>query len=173
MMVRVMRYLIGLVIAIVLLALILPHVGYPSTRFLPPIWVYQKAQSKTNGIVTAKHSELTNDPFRIGVHMYFIDYKFYAPPIDQPDNKHLVEYNGEIKIDDENLYSSIHLTNYIPVRYEQTYPWVNGVDSPGPGVGCGEGSNVWSGWWMWLGAAFVLGFFIMVIIDQFAAKQDI
>jgi hypothetical protein len=181
-MVRLLRYLVGLIIAVILLILILPHVGVPTTRFVPPPWLYQQAGSLTPGQVTNKRDEQTNDPFQIGKRLYFLDYTFDAPPIDQPDSKKTVSYNGEVRCD-EDMYQHFEVRNQIEVKYLKSYPWINGVEEKrylgpgdvvsGPGLGCGEGSNILSGWLIWVGVALVAGYLVMVVIDQFARKQDI
>lgn len=179
-MVRLGRYLLGLIIATVLLVVILPHVGYPESRYVPPQIEYQKADGMTTGWIVNKRDVPSDDPFRIGDRLYFFDYTFNAQPIDHPEAKKTVTYQGEVRCD-RDMYQHFQVGDHLDVKYLQSYPWVNGVEerrelygvvSYGPGIGCGEGSNILSGWLIWPGVALVLAYIIMAIIDQFAPKQD-
>jgi hypothetical protein len=183
------KFLLGLLIAVIALPLVLPHVGVPQTRFLPPPVIYQQAKGLISAEVTNAYYSPTNDPFNVGGRLYFIDYRFTGPAVDNPPgSKKTQEYTGTVRvtqdqykhfvppsINDPNYYAgdTTPELKYVTVRYEKTYPWVNGVDDPPIGIGCGEGSNILSGWLIWVGAAIVLGYILMAIIDQFTGKEDI
>jgi hypothetical protein len=187
---RLGRYLLGLFISVIVLPLVLPHVGVPQTRFLPPPIVYQQATGLVPGDILKAYNVPTNDPFNVGGELYFVDYRFFAPPVDSPPGaKSTQEYTGTVRIASKESYEKFTTPVFgtpaysmnggnpviqnITVRYEKTYPWVNGLDDPPIGIGCGEGSNILSGWLIWVASVFVLAFIIMVIIDQFASKEDI
>ena len=76
---RVLRYLAGLFIATLLLVLILPFVGIPQSKFLPPFMAYAKATGSAWGVITKKEISPTANPFKTGDHVYLLDYKFKAP----------------------------------------------------------------------------------------------
>lgn len=194
---RFLRFLIGLVVAVILLTIILPHVGVPTSRYLPPTLVYQKATGIVTGQVTNKDDQPSNNPFRIGDRIYFIYYTFSAPKVDQkidlpqvpvqpandkPKKKQYIkkpkleymDYTGEIRVE-KAAFDAYKVGDGISVRYEKTYPWVNGVDpvNGGMGVGVGEGSNILSGWLVWAGVAIVLGALIAAAISYFSEKEDL
>lgn len=168
---RPLRFLVSLIISFVLLVVILPYVGIPQTHFLPPPLVYQKATSWTEGDITGLRYVPSSDPFRIGDRNYFCDYTFWAPKMGEPPgSKHRFEYTGTVRLPDRVSYLMLQDTPppYLRIRYEATYPWINGVDDPPLGVGCGEGSNILSGWLIWVGAVFVLALIFTAIINHFS-----
>ena len=165
---RVGRFFIGLVIAIVLLGLVLPLIGIPKSHFLPPTWVYRKAEKVTSGRIVKVYSPVTNDPFKVGEHMYFIDYVFQAP---DPVSGAAQTYNGTMRLS-QDLYQTSKVDERVPIRYEKTYPWINGVDVEGAGLGCGEGSNVLSGWLIWVLVSIVLAYIIGKILGKYGVQED-
>jgi hypothetical protein len=170
---RLFRYLFCLVLAIVVLGFALPFFGIDQAHFLPPTWVYKKAQGQVAGIIYNKYSVQTNDPFRIGQRLYFWQYYFYADAIQPGKTKPVqTEFYGEVRVPQE-VYDTIKQNQGVTVRYEKTYPWINGLDDPPAGLGCGPASNILSGWLLWLGAAAVLGFVFMGILQNFLPKEDI
>jgi hypothetical protein len=188
---KAMRFAIGLIVSIVLLAIALPYFGVSKAKFLPPTLVYQKAQGGITGQIVNKYSVQTNDPFKIGERMYFVQYIFTAPKVDQQpvqipliNGKQVVnkkkkkpgdmDYLGEIRVN-QNTYEYFKIGDGIQVRFEKTYPWVNGVDPAqgGQGVGVGEGSNVLSGWLIWAGLAVVMGGILATVIGHYSEKEDI
>ena len=109
-----------------------------------------------NGVITKKEVSPTANPFKTGDHVYLLDYKFKAPAAllrgqTQPGQKQL--YNAQIKVDaatwgdmENPLKSGIQVGQLVHVKYETTYPDINGIDKPDLGLGCGPGSNLLSGW---------------------------
>lgn len=172
---RLVRYFVALIISFVLVYVGAPLVGIPKSHLLPPTAVYKSATGTTTGIVTAYRYSVTNNPFYVGDKIWFVDYKFRAP--DPAAVKlgaakpNMVVYTGSFR---QPTKLEIRVGSKLPIRYETTYPDVNGVDVPREGgVGCGEGSNILSGWLIWLTGTFVLAFGVMMIIERFQNVEDI
>ena len=194
---RVVRFLIGTVIAAILLVIVLPYVGVPRSHILPPAMVWQKAQGVTRGVVTAKYYDVTGNPFNVGGKEYFVKYQFVAkaPPasgaviIGKPQ-----VYSGIIRVDqpaydeikvtaDQQTLNNVHQQTDIPavpgqifrVQYEVTYPYINGVIAPAEFTGrnIGEGSNNSSGWILWIVVALFVGYLTMMLLEQFGSKENI
>ncbi len=188
---RVLRYLGGLVIATVLLAIILPLAGIPSSKFLPPGVAYGKATGVAVGVITQKEVEPTGNPFKVGDHVYLLDYKFKAPDPPprgqtQPGPKEV--HQAQIRVDetvwgdmDQPKKSGVQPGQLVRVRYEQTYPDINGiiksigyspVDMTDLGRGCGPGSNILSGWLLFLLGDLVLAYLLMMVVLERFGKQE-
>jgi hypothetical protein len=190
-----MRFFIGWVIALILLAMILPHVGVPQERFMPPSRVYSLAQGKANGNIVNKYTKETTDPFHPGDRVNYVDYEFKvvppAPPVigfgaesdaktkankksDNPTKaKDYISLESTVVVGNK-LYDNAEKGKSVPVRYEKTFPEINGIDDEEGGQAC-VGPNLWYSWhWLrWVGLSLVLGYVIMLLIDRFAVKQDI
>ncbi|MBV9852657.1 MAG: hypothetical protein JO250_23600 [Armatimonadetes bacterium] len=172
---RVVRFILGVLIAGVLLMFLLPLFGIPASHFLPPGRVYATAKGITWGTITAKRQMPTNNPFNIGGQMYFVDYTFSAPappPRGVPTYGSKQPYNGELRVTKE-FYDSFNVGDRFHVRYEKTYPWVNGVVEAANDRGVGEGSNILSGWLIWLGVTIALGYLLMTLFERFGKQEDI
>ncbi len=181
---RVLRYLGGLIIASVLLFLILPFVGVAQAKFLPPPLVYAKAAGSAYGVITKKEVSPTANPFKTGEHVYLLDYKFKAAPMAArglvPLGPKQV-YNTQIRVDsdvwgdpDNPQKSGMQPGQMVHVKYETTYPDVNGIDKPDLGRGCGAGSNIVSGWLLFVLLDLVLGYGIMaLVLERFGRQEDI
>ncbi len=181
---RVFRYLGGLVIATVLLAIILPLVGIAPSKFLPPNLAYAKATGEAYGLVTKKEVQPTGNPFKVGDHVYLVDYEFKAPdaPVrgqTQPGPKQL--HQAQIRVDDTIWGDADHPNKtgiqpgqLVQVKYETTYPDINGIDKPDLGRGCGPGSNILSGWILFAVLDLVLAYLLMMLVlERFGAKENI
>lgn len=181
---RVMRFLGGFLIASVLLFVALPFVGIPPSKFLPPNLAYTKATGSAWGRVTKKEVQPTGNPFKVGDHIYLVDYQFHAPdPLTRgetkPGPKQL--HSGQIRVDesvwgdaDNPGKSGIQPGQYVHVKYETNYPDISGIDRPDLGRGCGPGSNILSGWILFLVLDLVLGFLLMMLVlERFGAKENI
>lgn len=181
---RVFRYLGGLILATILLAVVLPLVGIPQAKFLPPSLAYAKAAGVARGTITKKEVQATANPFKVGDHVYLLDYTFYAPP---PLVRGEVKpgptqaYQGQIRVDqalwgdaDQPRKSGIQPGAIVRVRYEKTYPEISGIDYPEVGRGCGPGANILSGWIVFLVFDLALGYLLMmVVLERFGTKEDI
>jgi len=181
---RVLRYLGGLFIATLLLVLILPFVGISQSKFLPPFVAYAKATGSAYGVITKKEVTPTANPFKTGDHVYLLDYKFKAPAAiarGLPPSGPKQLYNAQIKVDsatwgdvDNPLKSGIQIGQMIHVKYETTYPDISGIDKPDLGLGCGAGSNILSGWILFLLLDLVLGYaFMALVLERFGRQEDI
>ncbi len=181
---RVLRYLGGLFLATVLLFLSLPFLGAAQSKFLPPPMVYAKATGSAWGVITKKEVSPTANPFKTGDHIYLLDYKFKAPlPAprgqSQPGPKQV--YNTQIKVDnatwgdmDSPRKSGMQPGQMVHVKYETTYPDINGIDKPDLGLSCGPGSNILSGWLLFVLLDLILAYGIMaLVLERFGRNEDI
>jgi len=170
---RLFLYVICFIASCVILSLVLPYAGIVKAKFLPPTWVYRKADQQVSGRITKTYSVQTNDPFHVGDRIYFWDYTFYAKEIPPGKTKpQLVQYYGEVRVEKES-FDKRQENDTVLVRYEKTYPWINGLDNPPIGLGCGEGANILSGWLIWLGVAAVVGFIFLGLVTYFMPKEDL
>ena len=181
---RVLRYLAGLFLATVLLFLILPLAGIPQSKFLPPPIVYAKATGSAYGVITKKETTPTTNPFKVGDHVYLLDYKFKAATLAARSPVPLGPkqvYNTQIRVDsdvwgdpDNPQKGGMQPGQMVHVKYETTYPDISGIDKPDLGRGCGPGSNILSGWLLFVLLDFALAYFIMaVILERFGRQEDI
>ncbi len=179
---RVLRFLAGFLIASVLLFIVLPLVGIPPSKFLPPNLAYTKADGLAPGRVTKKEVQPTGNPFKVGDHIYLVDYEFFAlGPLTRgetkPGPKQLC--TGQTRVDeaywgdaDHPKKTGIQPGQVIRIRYDKTYPDINGIDSVGRG--CGPGSNILSGWILFLVLDLVLGYLLMILVlERFGTKENI
>lgn len=175
---RVFRYLGGLIIATILLGIGLTVVGIPPSKFLPPPIVYNTAQGKAHGVVISKEVAPTANPFKVGDHIYLVKYAFRAPPpLGRGEAKSgpTQRYYGEVRVPDEETYTALQPDQVIPaIKYETTYPEINGIDDPNGGRSIGAGSNVLSGWIIFLVLDLLLAYGIMMLVlERFGTKEDI
>jgi len=181
---RVLRFLGGLFIATVLLVLILPFAGIPQSKFLPPPMAYAKATGSAYGVITNKEVSPTANPFKTGDHVYLLDYKFKAPPPAPrglPATGPKQVYNAQIKVEasvwgdmDNKLKTGMQIGQLVHVKYETTYPDINGIDKPVLGLGCGPGSNILSGWLLFLLLDLALAYGIMaLVLERIGRTEDI
>ena len=181
---RVLRYLGGLFIATLLLFLILPFVGVAQSKFLPPPMIYAKATGSAYGRITKKEISPTANPFKTGDHIYLLDYQFKAPapaPRGQTPSGPKQMYNTQIKVDsatwgdiDSPQKSGMQPGQLVHVKYETTYPEISGIDKPDLGLGCGPGSNILSGWLLFVLLDLILAYAIMaLVLERFGRNEDI
>ena len=182
---RVMRYLGGLLLASILLIILLPLVGIPQSKFLPPSLAYAKADGTATGVITKKEVQPTANPFKVGDHVYLLDYKFKAPdpPLrgqTTPGPKQI--HTSQIRVDgsvwgdaDQPTKSGVQPDQLVRVSYVKSYPDINGITGPVDlGRGCGPGSNILSGWLLFLLLDLVLGYAIMMLVlERLGAKENI
>ena len=175
---RVFRYLGGLVIATILLGIGLTVAGIAPSKFLPPPIVYNTAQGKAHGVVISKEVAPTANPFKVGDHIYLVKYAFRAPPpLARGETKPgpTQRYYGEVRVPDEQTYDALQPDYPIAaIKYETTYPDINGVDAPNGGRSVGPGSNILSGWIIFLVLDLALAYGIMmVVLERFGSKENI
>lgn len=200
---RIIRYVIGVIVAAILLAIVLPVVGVPSSRFLPPAHVWDVAKGYTRGEITDKFYTTTNNPFNVGDHIYHVEYAFNgkAPQStgQAPTNK-MTLYNGQVTVN-KNEYDAVLLpkgstqadkaksNEKIPVvpgqnvrvKYEPTAPEINGTQAllvNGSWVAWGGRStlgaaNILSGWLVWVVVALALGYGLMLVLERFGGRENI
>ena len=181
---RVLRYLAGLFLASVLLFIALPFVGIPPSKFLPPPLAYAKAEGLARGVITKKEVQPTANPFKVGDHVFLLDYQFLAPdPLVRgqlkpgPKQPHAgqIRVDGDVWGDPDNPgKGGMQPGQPVLVRYDKTYPDINGIDKPDLGRGCGPGSNILSGWIVFLVLDLALGYLLMMLVlERFGAKENI
>lgn len=173
---RVLRFLAGLIVASLLLYFILPLCGFVPAKFLPPPVVYNNAQGKAHGVVISKEVSPTGNPFKVGDHVYLVTYAFRAPPpLERGQTKPgpTVRYYG-IARTDEQTYTNVQADDPIPkIKYETTYPDINGIDDESGGRSVGAGSNILSGWLLFLLLDLAVAYGFMLILEQFTSKENI
>ena len=190
---RVIRFIIGVICGALFLGFVLPFAGIPSSHFLPPGHVWDRAQGVTWGTVTSKYYDVTQDPFHVGDLQYFVNYQYYAATqlasgvsLGKPQL-----YTGTVRLKDKGTYDDIAtppgvkvgdakakeivpvLPAHYRVRYEKTYPDISGIDTPWGGRNIGAGSNTLSGWLLWVLASFAVGYLFMLLFERFGAKENI
>ena len=181
---RVLRYLGGLFIATLLLVLILPFLGVAQSKFLPPPMVYAKATGSAYGRITRKEVSATSNPFKVGEHVYLLDYTFKAAPLAARSLMPLGPkqvYNTQIRVEgdvwgdpDSPQKNGMQPGQFVHVKYETTYPEISGIDKPDLGRGCGPGSNILSGWLLFVLLDLALAYGIMaLVLERFGRQEDI
>ena len=181
---RVLRFLGGLVVASALLFFVLPLLGIAQSKFLPPALVYAKATGSAYGVITRKEVTPTANPFKTGDHVYLLDYKFQAPAPPgrgqtRPGAKETINTQIRVESDvfgdvDNPQKSGMQPGQIVHVKYETTYPDINGIDKPDLGRGCGPGSNFLSGWLLFVLLDLVLAYAIMaVVLERFGRQENI
>ncbi len=182
---RVLRYGGGLVLATILLAVLLPLAGVVKSKFLPPSVAYGTAAGRAFGQITKKEVQPSANPFKVGEHIYLVDYQFYAPDPPgrgavKPGPKQL--RTGQVRVDqsvwgdsDHPEKSGVQPGDRVVVKYEKTYPEISGIVQPVDlGRGCGPGANILSGWLVFLAADLALGYVLMLLVmERFGAKENL
>lgn len=170
-----LRLLVGMVIAALLLAVAMPAVGIPRSHLLPPALVYQGALGKTRGVVTAHRHRETSNFFHVGDQVYFLDYRF---PAKTPAGLGVARpgawkaYQGSVRVD-SGVQSAVKVGQEVPVRYEITYPDINGIDASWGGRSEGEGSKLVSGWMFWAAGVLLLGYGISPLLERIWPRGNI
>ncbi len=173
---RVLRFLAGFLVASLLLWFILPLCGLVPAKFLPPGIAYNNAQGKAHGVVIKKEVSPTGNPFKVGDHIYLVTYAFRAPPpLDRGQTKPgpTVRYYGLARTD-EQTYNGVQPDDPVAkIKYETTYPDINGIDDGSGARSVGAGSNILSGWLIFLGLDLAMAYGLMLILEQFTTKENI
>ena len=192
---RVVRFILGVLVAGVLLMFLLPLVGVPSSHFLPPSRVFVAAQGMAKGNIVGKYYSDTGNPFHVGDQLYFLNYEFQAhtpPPHGVTTPGPLQTYTGTIRTDkatyDElpipadaknTTFASgqvITLAPYpVKIRYEKTYPEINGISDPwaNGARNIGAGSALVSGWIIWLLVMLFVGYLFMMVFERFGKQENL
>jgi hypothetical protein len=169
------RYAVGVALAILLLFIVCPLIGVPRAQLFPPGFVYGNATGQTKGVVTNKRKAPTSNPFHVGEHMSLIDYSFQAPytPLllgpQKSDPNHL--YTGTVKVANES-YDHFQIGQVVPVRYETTYPVISGIDQLEGGRSGAQGSGLLSAWIAWTIAILVLGYVISPWLERLMLRES-
>jgi hypothetical protein len=191
----ILRFIFGIVLAGILLAVILPFVGVPSSHYLPPAWVYNKATGQTRGYITGKYAATSGNPFTIGAEDYFLNYTYKAPITVKgvPGPKQI--FTGTVRVS-QDIYNAtgsapvpgaiqptvqqVTKEPYIPVRvkYEVTNPTISGLTGTWAltyenGRSIGPGSDNVGFWMIWIFVAIILGYFISILLGRFMAREEI
>ncbi len=200
---RVLRFLAGTLTAAILLGIVLPVVGVPSSRFLPPGHIYAVAKGYTRGEITDKFYTESGNPFTVGARSYHVDYAFNAKaPVGngQAPTAKMTLYYGQVVVD-KNEYDAVLLPKNdrtaeaaksnekigvvpgqnVRVKYEVSAPDINGVEAllvNSQWVAWGGRSTLgaagsFSGWLGWIVVALALGYGIMLILERFGGRENI
>lgn len=169
-----LRMLIGWLIAAILLNLLLPFAGIPHAQLVPPAIVYMNAGGRTKGVVIGKQSDPSSNPFKVGDHVWKINYAFRAtaPHILGTTGEGTSQrYLGSVAVS-EDAYNNVVIGESAPVKYEPSYPDISGIDVPGFGRSGGPGSSMWSFWWIWLFVSLIIGYFIAPLLERFILREN-
>jgi hypothetical protein len=169
------RYLIALVIAAVLMNIIMPYFGVPRSQLWPPAFGYSNAKGKAKGVITKKHKDDDPSPFKVGFKVSMVDYKFIAPykPLLLADPKPNPKktYEGWVLVED-SFYDKVQVGQFVPVKYDEEYPIISGIDMPGAGRNTQQGSNVLSMWIGWTFLTFALAWGISPLLERIALRES-
>lgn len=171
----ILSFLVGCVLAAILLTLVAPFIGIPRSHLLPPPVVYSGATGRAEGVIVGKHMGGTRNPFRVGDKTYFLDYQFRAPApatlgVKRPGVA--TPYKGTVMVDQRAYNATVYGTP-VPIRYEKTYPYISGIASLRNGRSIGEGSALLSGWLLWAFVSVVFGFLLASVLYRAAAHENI
>lgn len=199
---RVIRFLVGVLLAAILLAIVLPFVGVPSSRFLPPAHVWSVAKGYTRGEVTDKFYTETANPFNVGTHVFHVDYAFNAKApqsLGQAPTAKMTLYYGQVIVTQDEFNAvqvpkdstsdkakggekvAVAPGQSVRVKYEPSAPEVNGTQAllvSGNWLAWGGRSttgaaNILSGWLVWVLAALAGGYGIMLVLERFSGRENI
>lgn len=175
------RFAIGLVIALILLCLILPPIGVPRAQIFPPFYGYQNATGTTRGQVTKVYTSVTGNPFKVGEgeRWYLVDYAFTAPagtavavPVTKPPPAgQPTKFTGTVRVNKED-HAKFKAGEIVPIRYERTYPTISGINLPHGGRNGASGSGVISGWIIWALVTLVLGYLIAGALERLLLRES-
>lgn len=200
---RLVRFLVGIVAAAILLAIVLPFIGVPFSRFLPPAHVWDKAQGYARGVVTDKFYSVTGNPFNVGGRLYFVDYAFYGKAAQGSAGAKSATpptYYGQVKVSKDE-YDAVLVPKdsaqtgkanasdkvaVVPgqdvrVKYEVSNPEINGTTAllensnwvTWGGRSVTGAANNFSGWLVWVIVALALGYGIMLLLERFGGRENI
>ena len=75
---------------------------------------------------------------------------------------------------DSPIKSGMQAGKIVHVKNETTYPDIKGIDKPALGLSCGPGSNILSGWLLFVLLDLALGYgFMALILERFGRQEDI
>lgn len=175
------RRIIALIVCVLLVAIalqaVLPSVGIPKSRLLPPPQAFAAAKGKARGIVTRTDTEGTANPFKVGEgeRYYYVDYTFQArvpQALGQSSPGKVKRYEGHVRVDEE-VMKSVKPGQFVPVRYETTFPEMNGIDGPRGGRTGGPTSAVVSTWLLYPILSLLLGYLLFVTVSPFLKQENI
>jgi len=179
---RIFRFILGTIVAVALLVGLVPLAGITRDKLLPPAVGYGEANKLARGVITRKYATPTANPFKVGDHIFMFDYQFVAPSPDamQAGRPNATEtYKGALRIE-QNIYGDestgkggVYEGMPLRVKYDPAYPWINGIDADWGGRSVGEGSNILSGWLIWVVVALILGYLFMMLFERFAKTENI
>jgi len=169
-----LRLLIGCAIAACLIIGILPSVGLPRAQILPPPMIYGQATGKTYGYVTKKKVEDSPNPFESGVKVFRVDYRFRAtvpPNLGAKKVGKQEVYTGRAYVE-RGLYDGLQVGAQVPVKFEKTYPVINGINVKGGERSTEQGSGLLSGWILYAIAIVVLGYCIAPLLERVMLREN-
>ena len=165
----VLRFLIGVLIAGILLQILVPLLGIPQAQLAPPMIAYNRANGQAKGIITSKRDAATPNPFRVGDKIYFVSYQFaaIAPAVawDKAGAGKPKKYTGETPVS-ASAYEQAKVGAVVPVKYEKKWPVISGINSPNGGRSEQGGAGLFSLWILWAMLTLVLGYLLMTPIER-------
>jgi hypothetical protein len=170
----ILRFLIGYVIASILMGLLLPKVGIPRAQLLPPALVYANATGKGSGVVTKKHWRPTANPFHVGDKVYLVSYAFKAKApvlLGTTGGGKIERYTGTVKVEQE-VHDRMQIGDVVQIKYDPTYPVISGINQPGFGRSGAQGSGLFSAWWLWMFLALLIGYLIAPFLERFMLRES-
>ena len=173
----ILRFILGMGIALGIFAFAVPPLGIPRAQLFPPAMVYGNATGKTTGVITKAYTVLSRNIFKTGERLSMVDYQFQAPYVPllfgaKPAGSGAqVMYQGTVQVTDEN-FGAFKEGMSVPVRYEPTYPVISGIDSPQGGRSGAQGSGLFSGWIFWALGTAVLGYIIAGSLERFLLRES-
>lgn len=169
-----LRFLIGFCIALGIFSIAVPFANIPRSQLFPPIFVYPGIKGRIEGVVTARRDLPTSAWFRMGDRDYFIEYAFSvaAPKIlgGPPEGK-MTRYTGSVGVSAAD-FEKVKDKQAIPIRYDQTDPDINGVETAWGGRSGIGASRMISCWFLWFIGIAAVGYMIAPLIERVALRES-
>lgn len=170
----ILRFVIGFAIALGILSFAVPFANIPRSQLFAPILVYPSIKGRTTGMVTKRRDLPTSAWFRMGDRDYFIEYAFLAKSpliLGGPPPGKMTQYTGSVGVSAAD-FEKVKAGQKIPVRFDPTYPDINGVDAPWGGRSGIGASRMISGWIFWFFGTIALGYVIAPLVERIALRES-
>ena len=170
----VLRFIIGYIIAAVVMGLLLPFANIPRAQLLPPALVYANASGKGSGVITKKRWRETSNPFHVGDKVYLIDYAFKAKApilLGAKGAGTIQQYTGTVKVE-QDVHDRMAVGSVVPIKYEPTYPVISGINQAGFGRSGAQGIGLFTAWWLWMFLTLVIGYMIAPFLERFMLRES-
>jgi hypothetical protein len=154
----VLRYAIGLAIAILIFMVIVRQTGMTPEMYMPPAKSFDQVTQKAVGTVTKVEERGYTDHIFSGMQNdYYVDYTFHAiQKITRPDGQVQVfqpaAYIGSVMITEAD-YNKIKVGDPVTVRFDRADPTINGVIDT---LGVYSATDGWLNCYLWYWIAVVV-----------------